>query len=458
MGSRLVLRDDLKEKETITEKYGKYVNNDKQKSVKTINDKANRATVDQVLDPRTIRFVKKLFSNGLITEMNGTISTGKEANVYHCYNKDTNIEYALKIYKTSILVFKDRSRYIANEYRFQNNTSTNPRKMIKLWAEKEFRNLNRLYANNIPCPKPIELKSHALLMEYLTKGNHEPSPKLKDYDFKNLDQIIFFYHQMIIYMRRMFQECKLVHADLSEYNSIIHNGKLYIIDVSQSVEPEHPMSLDFLRMDIKNINDFFTKKGLKDIAIISEKSIFQFIIQDIKNFNNFNNSIDFKNIISLEKEYFKILENLPIKSSSYKDDLEDEIFRSIHLVRSLNHLEERDFEEYSQGNIDTLKKLSIDVVHSSDSDYTDSDSDTDSDTDTENHLHDDDDDDENQEDSAKESWEERPKELKGKKYEDKTFKKERKKEQKDLAREKRKTKMKKHVKKKLVAKSSSNKN
>lgn len=161
------------------------------------------------------------------------------------------------------MVFKDRERYVDGEFRFRNTKNqSNPRKMVKIWAEKEFRNLKRIYQNGIPCPEPVELRSHVLVMEYLTKGDGQPSPKLKDHPFKDVDDIVAYYHQMLFYMRRLYQECRLVHADLSEYNSIVHNDKLYIIDVSQSVEPDHPMALDFLRMDIKNVNDFFTRKKL----------------------------------------------------------------------------------------------------------------------------------------------------------------------------------------------------
>ena len=35
-------------------------------------------------------------------------------------------------------------------------------------------------------------------------------------------------------MRTMFQVCRLVHADLSEYNILYFEGRLAIIDVSQA--------------------------------------------------------------------------------------------------------------------------------------------------------------------------------------------------------------------------------
>ena len=56
--------------------------------------------------------------------------------------------------------------------------------------------------------------------------------------------------------------CRLVHADFSEYNLLYFKEEVYVIDVSQSVEHDHPMALEFLRRDCSNINEFFKKKGL----------------------------------------------------------------------------------------------------------------------------------------------------------------------------------------------------
>jgi len=113
-------------------------------------DKHDRATVEQVLDPRTRLILFKFLQQGLVEEINGCISTGKEANVYHARTSD------------------DRDRYVTGEYRFRHGYSRhNPRKMVRLWAEKEFRNLSRLHANGIRCPKPIALKNHVLVMEFI---------------------------------------------------------------------------------------------------------------------------------------------------------------------------------------------------------------------------------------------------------------------------------------------------
>ena len=51
----------------------------------------------------------KMLNAGLFNELNGCVSTGKEANVYQAATADGG-DLAVKIFKTSILTFKDRNR------------------------------------------------------------------------------------------------------------------------------------------------------------------------------------------------------------------------------------------------------------------------------------------------------------------------------------------------------------
>jgi serine/threonine-protein kinase RIO1 len=76
-----------------------------------VSDKADRATVEQALDPRTRMVLFKMISRGFLTEVNGCVSTGKEANVYHA-STPSGDSMAIKVFKTSILVFKDRDRWV----------------------------------------------------------------------------------------------------------------------------------------------------------------------------------------------------------------------------------------------------------------------------------------------------------------------------------------------------------
>ncbi|RGP62106.1 rio kinase 1 [Fusarium longipes] len=245
-------------------------------------DKADRATSDQVLDQRTRMILLQMINRGFVSEVHGAISTGKEANVYGAVLIDDSTgeatQRAIKVYKTAILSFKDRERYITGEHRFKSGFDKgNNRKMVKLWAEKEFRNLRRIYNADIPCPEPISLKLHVLVMGFLGDRKGWAYPRLRDATLTGDDvdqQWYRLYVQLLGIMRRIYQVCRLVHADLSEYNILYHKEKLYIIDVSQSVEPDHPRSLEFLRMDIKNVGDFFRRKGVDTLA---DRAIFNFI-------------------------------------------------------------------------------------------------------------------------------------------------------------------------------------
>ncbi|RDX99797.1 Pentatricopeptide repeat-containing protein, mitochondrial, partial [Mucuna pruriens] len=232
-------------------------------------EKADRATVEQAIDPRTRMVLFKMLNRGFILDINGCISTGKEANVYHA-TKSNGQELAIKIYKTSALNFRDRDKYVQGDFRFRNGyCKHNPRKMVKTWAEKEMRNLMRLKAAGIRCPAAYLLRLHVLAMEFIGR-NGWAAPRLKDADL-SLDKLREGYVEIIIAMRTLYQKCKLVHGDLSEYNILYFEGHLYIIDVSQSVDPEHPLALDFLREDC----DFFKKHG---VAVMTIRELFDFIV------------------------------------------------------------------------------------------------------------------------------------------------------------------------------------
>lgn len=303
-------------------------------------EKADRATVEQAIDPRTRMVLFKMLNRGVFQDMNGCISTGKEANVYHATKsiisteKEANIshaiktngeeleiqELAIKIYKTSVLVFKDRDRYVQGDYRFRNGYCRhNPRKMVKTWAEKEFRNLKRLKEEGIRCPTPILLRLHILVMEFIGKDGWA-APRLKDADL-SLDKLREGYVEIIVAMRTLYQKCKLVHGDLSEYNILYYEGHLYIIDVSQAVDPDHPHALDFLREDCIHVSDFFKKHG---VGVMTIRELFEFIVDASIS----DDAVDGY----LEKVQQKILARGDV---SAEDEIADSVFAQSYIPKTL---------------------------------------------------------------------------------------------------------------------------
>ncbi|XP_075682781.1 serine/threonine-protein kinase RIO1 isoform X2 [Rhinoderma darwinii] len=302
-----------------------------------VKDKSDRATVEQVLDPRTRMILFKMLTRGVISEINGCISTGKEANVYHASTSDGGSR-AIKIYKTSILMFKDRDKYVSGEFRFRHGyCKGNPRKMVRTWAEKEMRNLIRLNTAGIPCPEPIMLRSHVLVMGFIGK-NDMPAPLLKNVQLSD-SKAREIYLDIMHYMREMYQNARLVHADLSEFNILYHSGQVYIIDVSQSVEHDHPHALEFLRKDCANVNDFFVKY---EVAVMTVRELFEFVTDP---------SINPDNMDAYLEKAMEIAAERTEEERSNQDQVDEEVFKKAYIPRTLNEV--KNFER----DVDFMQKL-----------------------------------------------------------------------------------------------------
>ena len=428
-------------------------------------EKSDRATSEQVLDPRTRMMMLQMLNRNLVSEINGVISTGKEANVYHAVTvpqegNDPSAENAavsplhraIKVYKTSILVFKDRDKYVTGEYRFRQgyNKSSN-RAMVKVWAEKEYRNLRRLHSAGIPCPEPVYLKAHVLVMAFLGNSKGWPAPRLRDVEFESslpetevLAKWRDIYIVLLGYMRKMYQTCRLVHADLSEYNLLYHQDKLFMIDVSQSVEHDHPRSLEFLRMDIKNVSDFFSRKG---VDTLSERMVFEFV-------TNSANSTDDSQMRQAIDRLYVAKEQAADNDEVENTEVDDEVFRQQYIPQNLQQVYdiERDGDRIKQGDAQSLvyqDLLADRVADGTGAAQTGANDGTDSEN---GEDHEDDGGSKNSDDE--EGFDDSNVRPRGKRFEDKDSKKEHKKQVKEEKRERRKEKMPKHVKKKLVNQSS----
>ncbi|KAL4920089.1 RIO1 family-domain-containing protein [Aspergillus aurantiobrunneus] len=410
-------------------------------------DKADRATSEQVLDPRTRMILLQMINRNVVSEIHGCLSTGKEANVYHAMLHPEDdfdaapIHRAIKVYKTSILVFKDRDKYVTGEFRFrQGYNKGNNRAMVKVWAEKEMRNLRRIYAAGIPCPEPINLRLHVLVMGFVGNSKGIGAPRLKDVEFNIPDPETRWreiYIDMLGYMRVMYQNCHLVHADLSEYNTLYHNNKLYVIDVSQSVEHDHPRSLEFLRMDIKNVSDFFRRKG---VEILSEMIVFDFIISGA-------------GPVTVSDELHDAIEKLFTIEAETPDEGQREVdtavFRQQYIPQTLDQVYdfERDAEKVHAGEGGDLVYREL-LAREKKSTIADDEAESGSDVSGGVSVVDS----ESEDDEEKDSFEKKA--PRGKRFEDKDSKKDHKNKVKEEKREKRANKMPKHLKKRLISSSS----
>ncbi|XP_068141546.1 serine/threonine-protein kinase RIO3 [Drosophila tropicalis] len=252
------------------------------------------ATAEMGLDAATRLMLYKLINNQILEQINGIVSTGKEAVILHA-NSDSSYtgtnehghkggalmephllpkECAIKIFKTTLNEFKQRDRYIKDDYRFKDRFSKqNHRVIINMWAEKEMHNLMRMQNIGLNVPDVVILKKHILVMRFIG-DNQNAAPKLKEARLSSAE-LSCAYEEIVAAMYKLYNEGKLIHADLSEYNILWYESKCWFIDVAQSVEPEHPSALEFLMRDCGNIVNFFEKRGLTNIY--TKEQLFEYI-------------------------------------------------------------------------------------------------------------------------------------------------------------------------------------
>lgn len=220
----------------------------------------DRKTLDEVFDRQTLLVLYKYISNGYIETIDYPISTGKEGNVFHATNPQGG-SVAVKIYRTNTATFRSFMTYIAGDPRF-GNVRPNRRDIVYVWAQKEYKNLQRYLEAGVRVPAPIAWRQNVLIMDFV---GHQgtPAPRLRD---AAPDDPKAAYETLVTQYRLGAEEGGLVHGDFGEFNVLNHGGELVTIDVAQAVLLSHPMARELLARDAKNLANSFRRLGVKVTA------------------------------------------------------------------------------------------------------------------------------------------------------------------------------------------------
>ena len=221
--------------------------------------------------------------------------------------------------------------------------------MVKQWAEKEVRNLKRICKSGIKAPEPYMLKNNIILMQFIGDEGLA-APRLKDATLKG-DDYTHCYLEVLKMMRTLYQECRLVHGDLSEYNILYFKDQVWLIDVSQSVEHDHPLALEFLRRDVVNVNDYFKRHK---VPILRTRYAFDFITElELK-------SPDFDTELLRFKELMEADEAKMTTTDIEKLDVDEQVFRQIFIPRTLAEMDVYELEELEEKKhlLDNLTRTS----------------------------------------------------------------------------------------------------
>ena len=242
------VREKLAQRERTVEKRDKMLEH---------NFSAERATLEEVFDQATRMVIFSFLNSGILDELHGVVSAGKEARVYWGKNKEGK-DLAVKIYLTASAEFrKGMLKYVQGDYRFT-GVKRDARSLIFTWAQKEFRNLEQAARAKVRVPKPLGVRKNVLVMEFVGEGGRS-APSLKEQSPEDPERV---YKLLLTYLQRLYQKADLVHGDLSEYNVMMWKGKPVLFDMSQSVPSSHPMAKFLLKRDLANLNRFFSRIGV----------------------------------------------------------------------------------------------------------------------------------------------------------------------------------------------------
>lgn len=190
-----------------------------------------------------------LVEKKVIGQLGPIIGKGKESDVYGCMDDAENI-LALKIFRMGRTSFKSikQLRDLIGKRGHSSWLYIN-----RLAARREFEALTEIFKLKLDTPKPIAYNRHMIVMSYL-KGK-----ELVYYKDLNKPEKIF--NNIIKQIKIIYQEAKIVHGDLGEFNIVLDEKEnILIIDWLQWVSSDHPNARSLIERDIFNLSNYFNKK------------------------------------------------------------------------------------------------------------------------------------------------------------------------------------------------------
>jgi len=185
--------------------------------------------------------------NGLVDEVVAILGTGKEADVYLGLWKD--VPLVLKVYRLHRTPHKKKAMigYAVDR--------------MGAIAAREFTILQKAYRAGVPVPTPARRADNMFTMRFI--GDDVRAPLLKDVELDCPEEMA---KQALDLVEKLL-EAFIVHGDLSKYNILYWNARLFVIDFPQAVDFSSRVDRHIRReeakplllRDLRNLQDYFTK-------------------------------------------------------------------------------------------------------------------------------------------------------------------------------------------------------
>lgn len=195
-----------------------------------------------------------------VTALGSIVNVGKESDIYKCKQGDK--EVVMKLHREGYTQFRDVNRqraYTSDKHHL--SWMYTARKA----AERENEVINALHPG-VSVPKPLDHNRHALVME-LFEG--------LELSRSEVDKPKPVFDAVVNELSRTWS-LGFVHADMSEYNVLVSETDLRIIDWPQAVETDHPHADELLERDMGNLVSYFTRK-YPEIELESRDSLIKHV-------------------------------------------------------------------------------------------------------------------------------------------------------------------------------------
>jgi RIO kinase 1 len=224
----------------------------------------------------------------------GILKTGKEADVFvvrrHVPGTDKVSVLAAKRYRDGEhRLFHRDAGYLdgrrvrrSREMRAMTNRTSFGKELIAgQWAAAEFGALSRLWelgqeSGLIRVPYPVQLIGTELLLEFIGDWDTgEAAPRLAQVR-AGQGELEDLWRQMVDALS-VLARVQVAHGDLSPYNTLVHDGRLVLIDLPQIIDVvANPQGADFIARDVKNVAAWFTSRGVAtDTEAVIERLLYE---------------------------------------------------------------------------------------------------------------------------------------------------------------------------------------
>ncbi|GIF07253.1 serine protein kinase RIO [Actinoplanes siamensis] len=224
----------------------------------------------------------------------GVLKTGKEADVYLVRRwlpaTGQSSMIAAKRYRDGEhRMFHRDAGYLegrrvrrSREMRAMSNRTSFGKELIAgQWAAAEFDALGRLWqvgqeSGLIRVPYPVQLLGTEVMLEFVGDWETgEAAPRLAQVRAE-AEQLDDLWAQMADALS-VLARAQVAHGDLSPYNTLVHDGRLVLIDLPQIVDVvANPRGAEFIARDVTNVANWFRARGVAvDAEGLIERLLFE---------------------------------------------------------------------------------------------------------------------------------------------------------------------------------------